>query len=351
LVAGELERIGVRPGRHIRGGVEFGATTRQLYAANVWLRTATRVVVRVATFTATSFRSLEQQAAGVEWDRWLADGVEPDLRVTSIKSKLYHTDAVAERLRRVAAPSTTGATEHQRFVVRVDHDVVTISADASGRPLHQRGWRGPHAKAPLRETSAAALLLAAGWDGGSPLLDPMCGSGTIAIEASTIARGQAPGWQREFAFGQWPSFEPGTWASVAADAAASVRPHAGVAIVASDRDEGAVDATRRNAEHAGVAGDLTLRRASISELVRPTDNDPGWLITNPPYGKRASAGRDLRDLFARLGQVARAELPGWSIALLVHDRRLATHTGLAMVERLSFANGGLTVHLLTADVP
>src|SRR5262249_14916105 len=119
----------------------------------------------------------------------------------------------------------------------------------------------------------------------------------------------------------------------------------------SDRDAGAVDVTSRNAEQAGVAQDLVVTRASISELVPPADREPGWLITNPPYGKRASAGRDLRDLFARLGQVVRTELSGWSIALLVHDRRLAAHTGLSLTDRLSFTNGGIGVHLLTAEVP
>jgi putative N6-adenine-specific DNA methylase len=349
----ELEGLGVRPGRQIRGGVEFAATTRQLYAANVWLRAATRILVRLATFTATSFGALERHAADVDWGHWLGAGTEPELRVTASKSKLYHTGAVAERLTRAIDAERTepreGA-ERQRLVVRIDHDVVTISADASGRPLHQRGWRGPQGKAPLRETSAAAMLLAIGWDGQAPLVDPMCGSGTIAIEAATIARHQAPGWNREFAFGGWPSFEPGTWASVAADAAASVRPAAGVVIVASDRDTGAVDATLDNAARAGVADDLTIERASISELARPDDR-AGWLVTNPPYGKRVSAGDDRRDLFARLGQVARRQLSGWSVALLVHDRRLANHSGLALHDRLAFQNGGLDVHLVTADVP
>jgi putative N6-adenine-specific DNA methylase len=357
LVADELDGLGIRPGRSITGGVAFSATTRQLYLANLWLRTATRVLVRIASFHATSFRSLEQHAGDIEWSRWLSVGDAASFRVSSTKSKLYHTDAVAERLQRAAgtgadADERDHGTDGPRFVVRIDHDAVTISVDASGAPLHQRGWRGPQGRAPLRETSAAAMLLAIGWDGREPLIDPMCGSGTIAIEAAMIARDLAPGWQRTFAFGAWPTFEPGTWASVAADAAERARPPGatGTIILATDRDDGAVVAARSNAERAGVADDVTVRRASISELARPSStDDPGWVVTNPPYGKRASAGADLRNLFARIGQVLRTELPDYSLAVLAPDRRVADHTGLAFEERLAFRNGAIPVRLLVSS--
>jgi putative N6-adenine-specific DNA methylase len=348
LLVGELSELGIKPGRSIKGGFTFGATTRQLYAANLWLRTATRVLVRIASFRATSFRSLEAHAGDIEWDRWLGDDEPARFRVSSSKSKLYHTEAVAERLHRSAgAPSN--ADDAQGFVVRIDHDDVTISVDASGAPLHQRGWRGPHGKAPLRETSAAALLLAIGWDGRCPLLDPMCGSGTIAIEAAMIARELAPGWQRSFAFATWPSFEPGTWASVAAEAADRALPagETEAVVVASDRDEGAVAAARANAAQAGVADDVDIRRASVSELARPASTGgPGWVVTNPPYGKRASANADLRNLFARLGQVLRRELPDYRLAVVAADRRTAQHSGLELEERLAFRNGAIPVRLL-----
>jgi putative N6-adenine-specific DNA methylase len=358
VVAAELHHLKIRPGRHIRGGVEFRATTRQLYLANLWLRTATRVLVRIASFPATSFRTLEERAADIEWSRWLADGARPEFRVSASKSKLYHTDAVAERLVRVATGGRTmseadaEAGPDQRFVVRLDHDTVTVNVDASGQPLYQRGWRGAQAKAPLRETLAAAMLLAVGWDGSEPLLDPMCGSGTIVIEGAMIARRMAPGWQRPFGFGDWPTFEPGTWSSVAAEAAAGVRPAAEVTIVGADRDEGAVDAALDNAERAGVEADIDFERAAISDLEAPPgDAVAGWVVTNPPYGKRASAGADLRNLFARLGQVVSAQLPAWSVALLAHDPALVHHSGLPLRPRLTFTNGGLAVQLLVSEHP
>lgn len=353
LTAGELAGQGIRPGRRIAGGVTFLASTRQLYAANLWLRTATRVLVRIGSFHATTFASLEEQAREIEWHDWIGPYTLPTFRVSATKSKLYHTGAIAQRLERLAGgvdnrvrPGESDPA--QGFVVRVNHDEVTISVNSSGAPLYQRGWRGPQAKAPLRETLAAALLLAAGWDGTQPLVDPMCGSGTIPIEAALIARGLAPGRQRSFAFGDWPSFEPGTWASVAADAVKAARPAAKVPIVASDRDSGAVDATAINAERAGVVDDISVLRRSLSEVHRP-GVEPGWLITNPPYGKRAS-GSDLRNLYARLGHVAKRELEGWTVGLLVADRNLANHAGLPFDERLHTTNGGLDVRFLTARI-
>lgn len=346
LLAREVHDLGIKGERTIAGGVLFTATTRQLYAANVWLRTATRILVRIGRFAATSFASLEQQAAEIDWTQWLAAGVDPSFRVSATKSKLYHTDAIAERLERVSG-GVHGSDEQQEFVVRLNHDDVTISVNSSGSPLYQRGWRGPQGKAPLRETLAAALLLAAGWDGSVPLIDPMCGSGTIAIEAAMIARNVPPGWRRRFAFGDWPSFEPGTWSSVATEASQAPLPSAAVPIIASDRDEGAADAAATNAERAGVDADVEVIHRSLSDVVAPTGTPPGWLITNPPYGKRASGSNDLRNLFARLGQLVTAELPDWRVGLLVADPRTANHSGLPLTERLKTTNGGIDVRFIT----
>jgi putative N6-adenine-specific DNA methylase len=356
LTAGELRSLGVDRVRPSRGGVEFVATTRQLYASNVWLRTATRVVVRVGEFTARRFDDLERQARHLDWERFVAPRASVDLRVSSSASRLFHTGAIAERLQRTipdAVPSA-GRPEDKSpeatspdllVIVRLHRDRVTISVDSSGQPLHKRGWRADVGKAPLRETLAAGLLLAAGWSGAAPLVDPFCGSGTIPIEAALLAGGAPPGAHRAFAFQRWPGFEPGTWASVRAtvgDIPASIE----VPIVGSDRDAGAVERSQANAERAGVAHLVEWRRASISDVVAPAGG-PGWLVSNPPYGARLSAGDDLRDLYARLGAVCRQALPGWSVGLLVADPRLAGHTRLDLHERLRTSNGGLRVRFLT----
>src|SRR4051812_19890633 len=254
LLEHELSQLGVR-GRRRRGGVSALMTVRQLYAANLNLRTATRIVVRIARFEAASFAVLERELGRIDWSPWIGAGTPVLPRPSSHRPRLWHTGAIAERLLGVvpgrAADADTPEELRMRVLVRVVRDEVTVSIDSSGEPLHRRGWRGPTAKAPLRPTLAAAMLLSAGWPGepgGGPLVDPFCGSGTIPIEAALLARPIAPGLTRldpgaspaGFAFQRWPGFEPGTWASVVGAATAAVAPRADRAIVARDRDPGAV---------------------------------------------------------------------------------------------------------------
>jgi putative N6-adenine-specific DNA methylase len=347
LTARELGALGVRVRRAFRGGVEFSANDRELYAANLWCRTATRVLVRVARFVATGFAELERELAAVPWERWVAPGAAPTVRVSSAASRLYHTDAVAER---VAAAAASGPAPGPLVVVRVVHDRVMVSVDSSGAPLHQRGWHRERGRAPLRETLAAAAVLASGWQAGAPLVDPLCGSGTIPLEAALLAAGQPPGAGRRFGFEEWPSFAPGTWAAVKAGPAPAPPgpPGAGGTITGSDRDGAAVAAARANAARAGVGGYVTFATAPLDDAA-PVGASPGWLVTNPPYGKRA-ASDDVRALYARLGAITRQRFAGWTVAVLVADARAARAAGLPFAERLRTVNGGIPVHLLVAPV-
>jgi len=360
LCATEVRALGVRAVKPERGGVSFRATTRQLYAANLWLRTATRVLVRVAEFEATTFAALEQAARAVSLDPWLGDR-QPVLRVSASRSALYHTDAIAERLADrwggVPSGSISSAGERpgegddaeddqQLLVVRNVANHITVSVDCSGAPLYKRGWRQEVAKAPLRENLAAALIQAVGWQPDQPLLDPFCGSGTIPIEAALVALGRPPGFQRGFAFFDWPSFETGTWASVVGQAVdAEIVPVEPLAIVGADRDAGAVAAATANAERAEVGEHVQFVERPVS-ATEPAAGPPGWVVTNPPYGTRIDHGGDLRNLYARFGEVVQRCLPNWSVAMLVADRRLAAHSGLSLHEALRFANGGIDVELL-----
>ena len=351
--------MGVGYCRARRGGVEFRASTRQLYSANVWLRTATRVITRVSHFRARSFAEVEAGAAATPWFDFASPERAVRFAVTSHNSRLYHTDAIAERFARVfGRPLGDDSDDAQLFVIRFDRDNCTVSADTSGRPLHQRGWRLAAAKAPLRPTLAAAMLLSCGWPdaGGSAgvLLDPLCGSGTIAIEAALIALQRAPGAGREFSFQQWPSFEPGTWASVRAtlratrDDPPNSRSGPACTISACDRDAGAIDATTANAERAGVAEHLRLHVTALSAtgyLDEVQASPPGLVITNPPYGVRVSSSKGLRDLYASLGNLMRGPLVPWDLAFLAADDTLARATGLALSPILRSKNGGIDVTL------
>ncbi|HYW31810.1 MAG TPA: hypothetical protein VE869_09920, partial [Gemmatimonas sp.] len=231
----------------------------------------------------------------------------------------------------------------QRIIVRFDHDRCTISADSSGELLHRRGWRQAVAKAPLRETLAAAMIAACEWNGEVPLVDPFCGSGTIGIEAVLRTRNIAPGLTRAFAMELWPGTSA-TMVKGARDIArAAARTGTGVPVVMSDRDEGAVRAARANAERAGVLGDLTIECHSLSDTVLPNIGDTGLVLTNPPYGLRVSDALDLRGLYARLGDVVREGGRGWRLALLVPDRKLAGQVKLPMKPVLRTTNGGIPV--------
>jgi putative N6-adenine-specific DNA methylase len=370
ITARELSGLGLSPERTEPGGVAFGATHRELYATNLEVRTANRVLVRVAEFPARAFYELERKAKRVPWGQVLRPGAPVSFRVTSRKSKLYHLDGIAERLLASCAgsrgststdytddvdylaasldPAATGGFV-QLFVVRVWRDIVTISADSSGELLHRRGYRQAVGKAPLRETLAAAMLLTAEYDGSGPMVDPFCGSGTIPIEAALIARRIPPGLHRRFAFEHWPSFEPDSWASVRAESSHRILACAAAPIVGWDRDAGAIDAAAANAERAGVAGDLAIGQGAISGLEVPPGI--GIVVTNPPYGIRLGEATDLRDLYARFGAVVRTACPGWTVALLSAAREHEAATGLELMERWRSSNGGVKVRCSVAAVP
>ncbi len=204
------------------------------------------------------------------------------------------------------------------------------------------------AKAPLRETLAAAMLMAAGWDGLAPLLDPFCGSGTIPIEAAMLAYDIAPGRRRTFAFMDWPDFNPVLWEGLKADAGQLAEQRAmalggRLVLQASDRDAGAIQMARANAERAGVSGCIEFTRRAVSAIHPPAG--PGWVVANPPYGLRVSASQDLRNLYAQLGNVLRLHCPGWRAAILCPDVRLLSQTRLKLDTSLGLVNGGVAVRL------
>jgi putative N6-adenine-specific DNA methylase len=311
--------------------------------------------VRVETFRSTDLGHFRRRVEPIDWVRWLPAGFAPAFRVTSNESKLYHTDAVAERLHDVAGePAADSDAPQQLFVVRIYRNTVTISADSSGEALHHRPWRTELGPAPLRPTMAAAALLLLAYDRTLPLTDPFCGSGTVPIEAALLARDLPPGGDRDFAFRHWDEFEPGTWASVRGEVAARAKAaeasdepdRTGPLIVASDRDKDVVAAAEANAERAGVAGDIGFEAKVVSHLA--AHDGPGLILTNPPYGRRVGDG-DLRGLYRRFGSVARERRPGWRLALVSADRKLASLADGDLAPVAKFRHGGLPVQLLARD--
>jgi putative N6-adenine-specific DNA methylase len=374
LAAAELHALGLQDARGDEGGVTCTASHAELYAANLHLRTASRVVVRAGEFGAKAFHELERRAAKVPWEAFVSPNLSVSLRVTCRKSRLYHSDAVAERIataitsrvrtahvvgdagdagdaegdnRDDAVSVAASAAPHQLVLVRLLHDRCTVSVDSSGALLHLRGYRQAVGKAPIRETLAAAALLSAGWRGDAPLLDPMCGSGTIPIEGALIARRMAPGLGRHFAFEQWPDFDARTWRQVREDAESRVLPVSPVAIRGSDRDAGAIESAQANAKRAGVADTVEFAVHAISAIDPPAES--GLIVSNPPYGVRVGDRDRLRNLYAQLGKVIRAKAPGWRVALVSADHALERQTGLNLRPVLRTTNGGIRVRVVAAD--
>ncbi|HEV2290310.1 MAG TPA: class I SAM-dependent RNA methyltransferase [Gemmatimonadales bacterium] len=386
ITAAELTALGIGVTSTEPGGVAFTATPAQLYAANLHSRTASRIVVRVAEFSARTFFELERHAKKVPWERFAAPGSAVSFRVTSRKSKLYHQGAIEERLIRWAAErgfacrseesnvkgeraevevgssdpaagmpedrespfhSSLFTLHSQLFLIRLHRDKVTVSADSSGELLHRRGYRLATAKAPVRETLAAAMLLASGWDGAAPLIDLLCGAGTIPIEAALIARNIAPGSRRSFAFERWPEFDLAEWARVREAALNGARSTVNGKIEGADRDAGAIAASVANAERAGVAKDVTFAQRALDAWGDVSPQPGGWLVTNPPYGVRVGDDAGLAALYATLGAVARRQVPGGHIGVLSADPRLDARIAIPLTERFSAENGGIGVRFVT----
>ena len=346
------------------GGIAWRGDLRSVLVANAGLRIASRVVVRLATFEARSFAELERHARQIPWASVVTPGAAVRFRVTCKKSKLYHSDAVAQRLADavtrvipgVRAEGASGSDDDtpssddaQLFVVRLLRDECTVSADTSGALLHRRGYRQATAKAPLRETIAAALLAASGWDRLAPLVDPLCGSGTIPIEGALRARGLAPGAHRTFAAERWPGVSRTLGERVRAELAERARAEVSARIVGSDRDAGAIDAARTNAERAGVAAGIDFSVRSLSAAEFPTEAR-GWVVTNPPYGVRVGDADRVRDLWAQLGHVLRERARGWRVALLSPDPALERQLRIPLSVVAQTTNGGIPVRLVVGEV-
>jgi putative N6-adenine-specific DNA methylase len=348
-------RASYETGGYESGGIEFEGSLQDVYRANLYLRTASRVLVRLGRFYAAGFPELRRKAGHLLWENYLAPERPIALRVTCQKSRLYHETAVAGRLAgaigdRLGRPSPVRKYREdpdtdlpQLIVVRLVDNLCTISIDSSGALLHRRGYRLATARAPLRETLASAMVMASGWDKTSPLLDPFCGSGTIPIEAALLARRVPAGYRRRFAFMDWPRFDSKFWNGLLAGAAKAIVSDV-PNITGSDRDAGAIRAAQANAERAGVLGCIEFSHRAISAIDPPPG--PGWVVTNPPYGVRVSRKNDLRNLYAQFGKVMRAKCPGWRVTMICDRVQLIRHTGLDFDQGIPTMNGGLKVRLV-----
>ncbi len=343
------------------GGVEWTAPILGGLEANVWLRTATRVLARVGSVEAREFGKLRRRAAGLPWAQFIPRGAAVALRASTSRCRLYHTGALAETAALAIADAVPGARAAAKdesaavaVLVRGLEDRFTFSVDASGERLHRRGARVEIGAAPMRETLAAGLLALAGWEPGQPLCDPVCGAGTIPIEAALQAVERAPGLEREFALEDWPLFAalPAPEAAAVRERARGrVRPVAPAAIAGWDRDPAIIESAGRNAARAGVAGQIAFACRDLGDA-RPPSEAPGLVIANPPYGRRLGDPRAALRVYRDLGRVLRAHFRGWRAAVVVPGRLAGAGDALRLVlpDRHRLKNGGLPIELRVGPI-
>lgn len=286
LAAQELETLGFSGLRLNKGGVTLKGTLTDAAKINLWLRTATRVVVRVGVFDAPGRRELAARARRFDWTPFFPPNSPLRVHVSCRSSRLYHTGLVAEVMHQAlgTGPAATDS-DAPLLLVRIDKDRCTLSFDTSGDMLHKRGARQEISRAPLRETLAAGLLLSCGYDGESAFVDPMCGSGALVLEAASIATRRAPGLGRSFALEHWPAFHSEAFADLREAARAAVRP-ALAPICGSDVHAGALGQASRNAERAGLGNEIQLER--VDAATRDAPSRTGLVAVNPPWGKRVA---------------------------------------------------------------
>lgn len=348
-LAAEAREKGFRPGEIQPGGVVIRGGWPDIWRANLELRGAARVLVRIGSFRAFHLAQLDKRARRFPWGDVLRPEVPVKVEATCRRSKIYHAGAAAQRIEtaiRECLGAPVSARTELRLLARIDDNLVTLSIDSSGEPLHRRGIKQAVGKAPLRETLAAAFLRDCGYAGAEPVLDPMCGSGTFVIEAAEWAAGLAPGRARHFAFEQLAGFDAAAWEQMRA-ATAGADP--GMRFHGYDRDAGAIEMSRANAGRAGVAAFTEFRQQPVSALV-PPDGPPGLVMVNPPYGARIGNRKLLFALYGSLGAVLRERFAGWRVGLVTSDPGLARTAGLPFLPAgPPVPNGGLRVQLYRTD--
>lgn len=242
-------------------------------------------------------------------------------------------------------PSVDPETPMVGLNLHIFENQATLSLDASGESLHKRGYRPIQTKAPLNEALAAGLILLSGWDGSTPFVDPLCGSGTLPIEASWIALRRPPGLTRKrFGFQGWLDFDVGLWAAIRDEARSGVLKSLPAPILGSDLRGDAIEFSRTNARAAGVGNLLQFSRGDVRDF-RPPDS-PGTLICNPPYGERIGDEKDLVELYRTLGEVFRERCAGWRVFVFTGNGALARQIGLPVAERVHLFNGRIACQLL-----
>lgn len=351
VVNTELKDLGYRTTVE-NGRVNFEGDEHDIIRTNLWLRVADRVMIVVDSFRANDFTALFDQVNAIPWENYLAMDAHFPVTGRSVKSKLHSVPdvqsitkkAIVSRLqdiyhRRTRLPET-GATT--KVDVRLLKDRAEILIDTTGDSLFKRGYRIDHGEALLKENFAAGLIALTPYRANDPFLDPMTGSGTIAIEAALKARNIAPGIKRHFAFEQFASFNPQWLLDARAEAQAAIKQDIELTIMANDIDQSMIDLAKVNANEAGVLHDIQFKQLAVKDF--KTDLKNGIIIANPPYGKRLNDQQKAREIYRDLGNAFNS-LTTWSKYILTSDMEFERFYGQQATKRRKLYNGYLRTDL------
>jgi putative N6-adenine-specific DNA methylase len=350
----------------VNGGIEFEGRLQDCYIANLNLRIANRVLMRIAGFKASNFSRLENKLSLIPWELYFFHGIIPEISTSTKHSRLYHKDAIDERIKSSIVNRHVLAEFHktgkgpctaftQQVFVRVVDDLFTISLDSSGDLLYKRGLKEHNAVAPIRETIAAAALRMAGFKGNEPLLDPMSGAGTFSIEAAMIATSTPPGLYRDFAFMDWPCFRPERWKHIRQESEIHIMEPGRLLIAASEKDEKLFSALKERIKNFPPLREITVLNMDFFVMNRKdimiifNTHIPGLIILNPPYGVRLGTKSKSRELFRKIIEKLRSDFKGWKYALFIHDKELIREVPFKKTSIL-LDHGGLKLTLLTGTV-
>jgi putative N6-adenine-specific DNA methylase len=359
VAAGELRALGAADVAEGRGSVEFRGTRETFYRANLHLRTAVRVLEPVVAGDAGGPQELYDLVRSVDWSAYMnvdqTLSVEAHVRDSNIShsgfAALRVKDAVVDRFRDTFGrrPSVDRDNPDCALALRIFRNRASLAVDGSGDSLHKRGWRPIQVKSPLNEALAAGILLLTAWDRSSPLVDPMCGSGTLLIEAALSAGNVPPGvFRKRFAFENRPDFDKALWERIRGEALAGVRPLPRGLLFGADIHAGAVELAKVAARNAGADRAVTLECKDIGEWMPSVP--PARVVVNPPYGERIGDRSELPRLYEKLGEFLKQRCKGASAFVLSGSAELTRHIGLKATRKWPLFNGPIECRLLQYDM-
>jgi putative N6-adenine-specific DNA methylase len=351
VVKREVEALGFSDLQVSNGRIEFAATVADIPRLNTWLRCAGRVLVKMGAFPATTFDELFERTKALPWEQWITPDGRFPVNATAVKSELQSDracqsivkKAVVERLQAAHGREwfpETGPEFTIQVTVRKNRALLTL--DTSGDGLHKRGYRAAAGDAPLNETLAAGMVLLSFWNKDRLLIDPLCGSGTIPIEAALIGRNIAPGLNRSFAAEEWPAVPAPLWSAARSAARADIDHRGELSIFGYDHDAQAIAMAKENARKAGVAGDIHFQQQALDELW--IDQQYGILISNPPYGRRMAEFGEINQIYLTLNKMLRKK-KGWSVYILTADGKFPDYFKRGRPDRVrKLYNGAIRVN-------